>query len=570
MAALLFSTWGEVAHTTVASGYVVALAVICALQYFAHLYRLSQTREEARRFRDEVSDLSDTLNTVQRDRNLTRYENQILREFMCQTECDKAVGLLLRRFIPNTDQGFAAFLQYSDQGLQIAHSRGLSQPSCARLQIDATFQAELKKERSIVLEGAALQRSALWASLFSKDRPKVRQFYLLSVGDGDELFGILLTTDLFPAGAERKQQVELAERLMQSIGLSLKNKQTLDIHKSQLHWTSEMLQLRAVADAKFDSPLLMIEEFIQKLAEKTGADRAALFLSSQDNGVAPKALARAGEPFQTGVRDTWQRHEEILAVAGLAVQEVLQFDTNALARAGVQNLIGRALIVPLVQSDGIIGLICFTKSRRDAFQLAQENLAVWAAEFLAETILRALNHAAVERQARLDGLTQLANRRTFDTRIVQEMTNARNTGAPCALLLFDLDRFKSVNDSYGHLAGDHVLRLASGVLRERVGKIRANDRAVAARYGGEELAVLLPGVGLEGAVRIAESIRLGIEALQIDFEGIKFRVTTSVGIAAFPLHGSSADELIAAADGALYLAKSNGRNRVGLPDASLV
>ena len=570
MSTLLMAGWLSFVNVIVGSGYTVALTVICLLQYFAYLHRVSVSRREAARFRDEMTGMEATLATVQKDRTLTRYENQILREFVSQTECDKALGLLLRRFIPNTDHGFAAFIQYQADGVAVSHSRGLSEGACARLQIDEPLQERLTHCNSIVLETADLQRSAVWASLGTKERAKVTQLYLLGVGEPGDLRAVLLTTDLFPTGADRRQQVELAERLMSSLGHSLKYKQTLETHKSLLHWTSEMLQLRALADRPFASPLLMIEEFIRQVAEKIGAERASLFLRPQESGTPLKALVRSGEPFQTGVREAWQRHEDTLAVTGLAGNELVQFDSAGLARIGIQSLLGAAVLVPLVQPDGVIGVICFTKGSRDDFSQDEEQLAGWAGEFLGDSILRAINQATVERQARYDGLTQLANRQTFDQRIARDMRTARATGAPCSLLLLDLDRFKSVNDRYGHQAGDQVLRQTAAVLRERLGKMRSSDQALAARYGGEELAVLLPGMAAEGAVRLAESIRAGVEALTIEFEGKTIKVTTSIGTATFPTHSMTPEDLVAAADSALYQAKSTGRNRVGVPESSLV
>lgn len=570
MSAMLMTGWLDFVQMVVGSGYTVSLTVICFLQYFAYLYRMTQSRKETDRYRHEVAGLETTLVSVQKDRTLTKYENQILREFVSQTECDKALGLLLRRFVPNTDQGFVALIQFQSEGAAITHSRGLSCASCTRLTIDEPLQEQLAQQKSVVLEGAALQRTGLWASLVGKDRAKVREFFLFAVGEPGDLRGILLSTDLFPAGADRRQQIELAERLMSSISHSLKYKQTLETQQAQLHWTSEMLQLRALADRHFDSPLQMIEEFIRQVAVKIGAERASLFLTPQETGSAVKALVRTGETFQTGTREAWQKHEDALAATGFALQEPLQFDSAGLERIGVNNLLGAALLVPLVQSQAVIGLICFTKGNREEFCQDEENLAGWAAEFLSDSILRAVNQAAVERQARLDGLTQLANRQTFDQRIAAELRAAKQSGIPCSLLLLDLDRFKSVNDRYGHLGGDHVLRQTAAVLRERLAKVRSSDRAFAARYGGEELAVLLPGIGADGATRVAESIRAGVEALNMDFEGRPIKVTTSIGLATCPLHGATVEELIAAADAALYQAKASGRNRVVVPEGVLV
>ena len=132
-----------------------------------------------------------------------------------------------------------------------------------------------------------------------------------------------------------------------------------------------------------------------------------------------------------------------------------------------------------------------------------------------------------------------------------------------ALLLVDIDHFKRVNDHYGHLAGDHVLRHIVGVLRQR---LRASD--VLGRYGGEEFMVLLPGTDLHGAAQLAEQLRQAVQAAPCEWQGQRIAFTVSIGVAASadtPADPSRTSEaLLQAADQALYRAKDDGRNRVAL------
>jgi diguanylate cyclase (GGDEF)-like protein len=193
---------------------------------------------------------------------------------------------------------------------------------------------------------------------------------------------------------------------------------------------------------------------------------------------------------------------------------------------------------------------------------------------LADLIPRAISLAEVERKARLDGLTQLANRGEFDRHIDQQLSIAARQGTSLSLLMFDLDRFKSVNDSCGHRGGDAVLRAVADVIRDCMGAIRSADREkgvrpFVARYGGEELAVIVQLDAL-AARRIGEFIRTRLEMQSIDFEGQSLHVTTSAGLATFPDHADTPEELIAAADAALYQAKANGRNRIEVAVATLV
>lgn len=166
-------------------------------------------------------------------------------------------------------------------------------------------------------------------------------------------------------------------------------------------------------------------------------------------------------------------------------------------------------------------------------------------------------HRIVEQQALIDGLTGLANRRHAEASLRTELQRAERFGGPLAFVLCDVDGFKAVNDRFGHLAGDDVLRELAGVLRETV---RAVD--VAARWGGEEFALILPGTDAAGGAQLAERAREALERRTIlTQEGIPVRITASFGVAAHPEHGSGED-LLAAADSALYEAKNRGKNRV--------
>jgi diguanylate cyclase (GGDEF)-like protein len=128
--------------------------------------------------------------------------------------------------------------------------------------------------------------------------------------------------------------------------------------------------------------------------------------------------------------------------------------------------------------------------------------------------------------------------------------------------MVDIDRFKGVNDRYGHLVGDEVLRCVSRVLKETVSRLSSRTSGLAARFGGEEFAVLLPGIAAGDAAWVAETIRSSVEVLPIHSPQGQINVTVSIGLAIVPDHARTAEELIAVADSALYHAKDSGRNRV--------
>lgn len=162
-----------------------------------------------------------------------------------------------------------------------------------------------------------------------------------------------------------------------------------------------------------------------------------------------------------------------------------------------------------------------------------------------------------------DALTRAFNKKYFIDRLETEIAYARRHQQPLSLVMFDVDFFKRINDTYGHVAGDYVLaRLA----RLAAGAVRAED--VFARYGGEEFGVICRGVGLGNAGVLAERLRTLIMANTFEHEGQRLPVTISAGVAAYPeVDAKTSTELIAAADEALYEAKRTGRNRVLLKHA---
>lgn len=217
-----------------------------------------------------------------------------------------------------------------------------------------------------------------------------------------------------------------------------------------------------------------------------------------------------------------------------------------------------ALAQPLTATEGgeLVGLLSIARTDRPFTDPDRELLA-----YLAGTAGISLQnvdlHEAVQRQAVTDELTGLYNHRRFQEAMVAEVERARRFGQPMSLVMLDIDNFKTINDTYGHQQGDRVLAEVARVLRHSSREIDSP-----ARYGGEELAVVLPGTDLDGAFQLAERVRRGIAGLTIvPPEGGRMTVTASFGVAALPENAEDAGALLAAADAALYDAKRAGKNK---------
>ena len=172
------------------------------------------------------------------------------------------------------------------------------------------------------------------------------------------------------------------------------------------------------------------------------------------------------------------------------------------------------------------------------------------------TISRANAYSKVLQYATLDALTNLNNRRQFETRLKQEIAITKRQNNPLCAMMIDIDFFKKVNDTYGHASGDEVLRTVASVIKAQ---LRESD--IPARYGGEEFAVLLPYTHIDEAKIVGERLRKAVEETTVSLDNLNINVTISMGLAEFR-QDESGEELFAQADKALYKAKESGRNRV--------
>ncbi len=165
---LLASLLDFVSHA-VSGGYVLALAAICMLQYVAHVYGLSASRRDKKHFRQQIDGLESQLSTMQRERQLGRFENQMLREFVSQADSQRAISLVLRRLVPNADDGFACFLRCDAERLFTDQARGLTRESQPDRMIDADLLRRIRAEKVLQLDLPAVRKSPVWEALSGFD-----------------------------------------------------------------------------------------------------------------------------------------------------------------------------------------------------------------------------------------------------------------------------------------------------------------------------------------------------------------------------------------------------------------
>lgn len=302
---------------------------------------------------------------------------------------------------------------------------------------------------------------------------------------------------------------------------------------------SSLLRLGKAFAANLDRDTL-VDLVVESAVDGLTADAGRALLPT-GAGDAPEARGSYG-----AVLDAWDAlgavEREVLATGRAAALEVA--DLHAIAEP-----------LRTEREDGPIGVISVARPR--PFDASERELLAYLTQQAAVSLANVERHEDVARESITDTLTGLANRRRFDDVLAHAASRA-TASSPIALVMLDLDRFKVINDTHGHVFGDRVLKAVARVVRET-----ARERDLPARYGGEELAVVLATGDAVAAAGFAERLREQIEQLTVSDEAIGMvTVTASLGVASLPEHGEDVSDLVRAADEALYRAKRGGRNRV--------
>ena len=385
------------------------------------------------------------------------------------------------------------------------------------------------------------------------------QLAVAPVVRGDRLLGVLtLSRETGLPGAAIDGHDEALARHARQIGT------ILDLGELRREYARRMRQSDALLQAvrkihEHRVPASLAQAICDTAVEITSARWAALVRWRQDAG----EIEHATEGF--GIRQTAIVSEQsmVASVCREGLPIVLEDATAVHAHAAVfaagERLAayGALAIVPLVWGEQVLGAIVIAAESPAAISHEEARNVGLLGAVAATSLVIVWENQEVSRRANTDPLTGVANRRHFDEAFRRVLSETDRFGGSASLVLVDIDHFKQVNDSYGHDAGDAVLRSVARTLSEGV---RSVD--VCARIGGEELALLLPQTSRDGAYELADRLRRAIESRIVRYGSEEIRVTASFGVAAYPDCARARDGVFPAADKALYEAKRDGRNRV--------
>jgi diguanylate cyclase (GGDEF)-like protein len=308
-------------------------------------------------------------------------------------------------------------------------------------------------------------------------------------------------------------------------------------------------------------PERILQVAAARLSQVMSVDRLALFEADWERHYfRPRVLA--GDGTEGLVDAEISLNEGITGWAFARGQPYRCADTDSHPAAstipGTRREPESLLAIPLVAGDQRLGMLDIWRNGLDAFSEQDLERCALIGFITAAAWSNAQMYGELERRALTDALTGLFNIRWWRDMGPRVMSQSLRTGAGVGVLLMDLDHFKQINDSAGHAAGDSVLRAVARAVRRVV---RDSDYAV--RYGGEEFLIVLTNSTAEGAMRVAQALQLALSELRAPASDMK-RVTASIGVAVFPDHGQEMDDVVAAADHAMYEAKREGRDRIAI------
>ncbi|MDP4181958.1 MAG: sensor domain-containing diguanylate cyclase, partial [Bacillota bacterium] len=343
------------------------------------------------------------------------------------------------------------------------------------------------------------------------------------------------------------------------LGISGKEASDSTERFSQLIRTSQRMSSIVLISQKISS-ILDLDELLNKIMdsviEVTGAQNACLMLIDKKTGIMKNVVSKSSDGSTVEGMQVSQNIIHKVLEKGEAVisTNAMEDERYSTMQSVVLNRLKSVLCIPIKYNDEING-VCYLDNQLSSSVFSEEDVQTLNV-FMTQAAISIAN-AELYRMAITDGLTELITHKHFQTLLDNELERSNRYGRSFSLIMLDIDNFKKFNDTYGHQAGDQVLIHVARALKETFRNVD-----IVARYGGEEFAAILPETQVNSAKIAGERVRKAIENTEVIYDGMKLKVTVSIGISMFPDYAADPTSLINTADKALYRSKENGRNMV--------
>lgn len=518
----------------------VAVVVIYKLRDIVACFMGKAFQGDSFNYRQKLNDFADKIQNVF---SLKEQGAELLKLTTLAFGCNKA-GLL---FLDPNGNYEAQLTESADKNDTLSH---------LKLSSDNPVIEYLKRERH-PLTSESLLISPEFLGLWQQEKEAIES-------NGIDLFMPLISRDkligLLVLGGKKTGHYNLEDyALLEDVTNRVSVSMEKEYLREQLKEREEELSVINRSNAIISSNLniqRIYDNFIKELKSVVNVDWAAIAVIEDTEINFMAIFTEIGSPWKVGERiplkgtaTEWvANHHKPLIESDLTVEN--RFESG---KYHLQHSLRSIAFIPLIISNQVIGSLTVSSRQPNAYNIRHIKLLEQLASQISMSIENARLYAKTERMARVDSLTGLLNRRSLDEILSDEIGRHSRYGGVFSLIILDLDSFKNLNDSYGHLAGDELLRQI-GIIMSNA--IRESDRAF--RYGGDEFAIILPQTSLDAALKVAERIRQQTYAtIEIGSKPISI----SMGLSSWPADGVVAKDILGAADAALYQAKRGGGNR---------
>lgn len=500
-------------------------------------------------FRQELNDFAH--HRIKGVLNLDEFGNELLTLFCGAIRCRRAYLMFPQH---NTGDFYIRFAAPSKE----------DRPSIV-IKNDSPIIQWLKKENTY-LPKEKLDIEPEFKGLWTEERENVSQLSIqlfLPIISRGNMVGLLALGEKQNKGRYTLDDINFSERIINDVANSLEKEYFQDQLKKREQELSLLNQLAGVISSSLNIQEVY-DAFVKELKEVVQVNYTAIALIEGNEIYFAAISSEVGSAWHTGQKIPLAN----TATEWVSLNKRLYYETdlsnNKRFWTGAEYLkrgIHSVLYLPLINKGDVIGILILGSKKPGSYGPEQVVMLEHLASQIAAPIENSRLFTKAEEIARVDGITQLFNRRHFDERMKEEIDRHARYGDILSILLLDLDNFKKYNDTFGHLAGDRLLVHAAELIQSA---IRSSDLAF--RYGGDEFAVILPNSSTMDAFNVAERMR---ERVAFEMASRQIDVTVSVGVASWPGDGATLDELCYAADMALYYAKRTGQNRTSIASRTL-
>jgi len=545
---------GGVVNLVAYGVWLLAVPVVLGRLFQSEFRKKDRVKSDLKRLREGARILESDQDSAAAIANLSENYMDIAR-VDAYLEMERSVGELMDTVLATFSATDAVMLMSADSvrySVRVHRGEGTVDTDAAVESGEGLTGWVIKEKKPIVVQDDARGLGYL------KDDTYVRSFLAVPVVDGDALMGVL-AVDSTEAESFDDEDKLIMEAFARNTAYLIRNSRRL--HATTRH-ANAISVLHDVSKAITAS--IELSDIMERLADFSGRilkyDYMTLWFTRKDGTAVLKFVRGYEDRPENSAPVPYDRTFIGYVVENGAVSfgdyeessERMPFFPLPSLKGKCRSFIG----FPLKDNETVQGVVTYGAKKSYAISPYQQHSLEVISRHVSAAISNARLHHAIKRMATTDGLTGLINHRHFQEKADEAFTRASRYPEPVSVLLFDIDHFKNVNDTYGHPVGDAVLKRVAELLREAV-----RDVDIPARYGGEEFTVLMPNTVEAGAFKMAERIRKTIEKTRFVFENQEVPVTISVGTASYPTDGTDKKTVIGNSDQALYHSKRSGRNR---------